>query len=81
MSTCESMELDMEIDDLCGCFNTVNVTQSHHDNNDLITYITNLDIDHEIKNTIENLIYNDNYSSYANIYDICVENNIELPPL
>lgn len=81
MSACESMEFDMVVDDLCDCFNTVNVTQPHNNNNDLITYIMNLDIDHEIKDTIENLIYNDNYSSYANIYDICVENNIELPPL
>lgn len=79
MSTCESFEMD--IDELCDSLNVVHFTDDHNDNSDLIAYIRTLDIDNDIKNTIENLIFNDSYSSYANIYNICVENNIELPPL
>ena len=72
-------DINMDIDNLCDDFNVVSFGENH--NNDLIVYIRNLNIDNEIKNTIMNLIYNDNYDSYSNIYNICIENNIELPPL
>ena len=50
-------------------------------NNDLITYIKNQQIDYHIKQMIINLIQNDNYDDYMSIYNICIENDIELPPL
>ena len=50
-------------------------------NNDLIIYIKNQQIDYHIKKIIINFIQNDNYNDYISIYNICIENNIELPPL
>lgn len=49
--------------------------------NDLIDYICNLQIDVNLKNTLLHLIDNDNYSDYMQIYNILIENDIELPPL
>jgi len=79
MSTYESS--DMNIDSLCDSMNEVYVTENQQNICDLITYIRNQKIDEQIKNTVENLIRNDNYQSYVDIYNICVENDIELPPL
>lgn len=76
MSTYESSDM---IDSLCDSMNEVYVTDNQLC--DLITYIRNQKIDEQIKNTVENLIRNDNYQSYVDIYNICVENDIELPPL
>lgn len=79
MSTYESS--DMNIDSLCDSMNEVYVTENQQNICDLITYIRNQKIDEQIKNTVENLIRNDNYQSYVDIYNICVENDIDLPPL
>lgn len=51
------------------------------EDNDLIIYIRSLNIDNELKEYLINLVYNDNYNNYLEIYNICLENNIELPPL
>lgn len=77
MSTCEST--DMNIDSLCDEMNGMYVTDDQICG--LLTYIRNQTIDEQIKNTVENLIRNDNYQSYIDIYNICVENDIELPPI
>lgn len=49
--------------------------------NDLIQYIYNLQIDVNIKNTLLHLVENDNYNDYMQLYNILIENDIELPPL
>lgn len=77
MSTFEST--DMSIDNLCDNMNEIYVTENNQNIRDLITFIRISTIDDQIKNTVENLIRNDNYQSYVDIYNICVENNIELP--
>jgi hypothetical protein len=49
-------------------------------NYDLITYIHTLEAMHEdMKQHLIHLIENDNYNSYIEIYNICIENDIELP--
>lgn len=48
---------------------------------EMISYINMQNIDKQIKDTVINLIFNDNYNSYLDIYNICIDNNIELPPL
>lgn len=50
-------------------------------NKDLITYIHNLHITPALKRQLLTLIENDNYNDYLQIYNICLENDIELPPL
>ena len=66
-----------DIDEISNQMNTVYLDDQ---NNDMIEYFTMLNIDQNIKKTILNLIYNDNYNDYLSIYNICVENNIEIPP-
>jgi hypothetical protein len=62
--------------DIISSFQNLNV----HDN-DLIAYIQKLQIENVIKVKLIHLIENDNHSNYLDIYNICLENNIELPPI
>jgi len=64
------------MDDLINCMNKMHVEE-----NIMIEYVKNLQIDENIKKTLIEFIYNDNYNSYINIYNICLENDIELPPI
>jgi hypothetical protein len=50
-------------------------------NNILIEYVLSLQINNETKKHLVNLIENDSYDSYIDIYNICVQNDIELPPI
>jgi hypothetical protein len=50
-------------------------------NNSLIEYVLSLQINNETKKHLINLIENDSYDSYIDIYNICLENDIELPPI
>jgi hypothetical protein len=50
------------------------------ENNELLTYIHTLDIDYNLKRYLYDLIENDNHTDYLTIYNICMENDIELPP-
>jgi hypothetical protein len=50
------------------------------ENNELLTYIHTLDIDYNLKSYLYDLIKNDNHTDYLTIYNICMENDIELPP-
>jgi hypothetical protein len=50
------------------------------ENNELLTYINTLDIDYNLKKYLYDLIENDNHTDYLTIYNICMENDIELPP-
>ena len=50
------------------------------ENNELLTYIHTLEIDYNLKKYLYDLIENDNHTDYLTIYNICMENDIELPP-
>ena len=64
------------MDELLDSINDMSVKE-----NEMVEYVNNLLIDDCIKNTLIRLIYNDNYTSYIDIYNICTENDIELPPI
>jgi len=70
-----------DIDDLVNDINYLYVDDYKPHNTDLVDYITQQTIDENIKQMIINLIYNDNYEDYISIYNICMENDIEIPPL
>jgi hypothetical protein len=50
------------------------------ENNELINYICTLSIENNLKKYLCELIENDCHTDYLNIYNICCENDIELPP-
>lgn len=60
---------------------TDDVCREKHYNQDMINYIKGQNIDDRIKELVIYLIENDSYESYVDIYNICIENNIELPPI
>lgn len=58
------------------------ISSNENDANNIMKFINNQShIDDQIKNTICNLLMEDSYPSYEYIYSICLENNIELPPM
>jgi hypothetical protein len=74
-----------DIDNITDCMNYVyiddNYLETNNQKQDLISYIKSQDIDSQIKDLVISLIYNDDYNSYLDIYNMCLDNNIELPPL
>ena len=64
------------MEDLVNSMNKMQVEE-----NIMIEYVRNLNIADDIKESLIEFIYNDNYNSYLNIYNICLENDIELPPI
>lgn len=76
-----------DIDNISNSLNYVYIDDDYiHESNDnqqqqLISFIHSQHIEEHIKTHIISLIQNDNYHSYLDIYNICIENNIELPPL
>jgi hypothetical protein len=76
-----------DIDNISNSLNYVYIDDEYiQESNDnpqqqLISYIISQSIEDHIKSLIISLIENDNYHSYLDIYNICVDNNIELPPL
>jgi hypothetical protein len=50
------------------------------ENNELINYICTLSIENNLKKYLCDLIENDCHTDYLTIYNICCENDIELPP-
>jgi hypothetical protein len=64
------------MDDIIDNFGYISISE----NNELLTYINTLDIDYNLKNYLYDLIENDNHTDYLTIYNICMENDIELPP-
>lgn len=50
-------------------------------NNDLVLFVKSLKIDAYKKQQLLHLIENDNYRDYVAIYNILIENDVELPPL
>jgi hypothetical protein len=67
------------MDQLIESFSNTSLTPKEY--NDLINYISVLDIDVNIKENLVYLIQNDNHCDYLTIYNICMENDIELPPI
>jgi hypothetical protein len=77
----EMNEID-EIDDIIHEMNYMYMENVENRSTDLIAYISSLrNIEQEIKTMLINLVKNDSYESYVDIYNICQENDIELPPL
>jgi hypothetical protein len=64
------------MDDIIDNFGYISISE----NNELLTYISTLDIDYNLKKYLYDLIENDNHTDYLTIYNICMENDIELPP-
>ena len=64
------------MDDIIDNFGYISISE----NNELLTYIRTLDIDYNLKRYLYDLIKNDNHTDYLTIYNICMENDIELPP-
>jgi hypothetical protein len=64
------------MDDIIDSFGYISISE----NNELLTYIRTLDIDYNLKKYLYDLIENDNHTDYLTIYNICMENDIELPP-
>jgi hypothetical protein len=64
------------MDDIIDSFEYISISE----NNELLTYINTLDIDYNLKKYLYDLIENDNHTDYLTIYNICMENDIELPP-
>ena len=64
------------MDDIIDKFGYISISE----NNELLTYIHTLDIDYNLKKYLYDLIQNDNHTDYLTIYNICMENDIELPP-
>jgi hypothetical protein len=64
------------MDDIIDSFEYISISE----NNELLTYISTLNIDYNVKKYLYDLIENDNHTDYLTIYNICMENDIELPP-
>ena len=77
----EMKEID-EIEDIIHEMNYMYMENVENKSTELIAYINSLgNLEQKIKNMLINLIKNDSYDSYIDIYNICQENDIELPPL
>ena len=64
------------MDDIIDNFGYISISE----NNELLTYIHTLEKDYNLKKYLYDLIENDNHTDYLTIYNICMENDIELPP-
>jgi hypothetical protein len=64
------------MDDIIDNFGYISISE----NNELLSYISTLDVDYNLKKYLYDLIENDNHTDYLTIYNICMENDIELPP-
>lgn len=58
-----------------------NTSLTSQETKELLNYISVIDIDVNIKDNLLYLIQNDNHCDYLTIYNICMENDIELPPI
>ncbi len=64
------------MEDLISQFNTTYINDYQQD---LFTFISSLNIDNQLKKHLLELVENDNYRNYIEIYEICLENDIILP--
>jgi len=56
-------------------------TLASNESQELIDFINSIDINIDVKRYLSYLIENDNHCDYLTIYNICMENDIELPPI
>ena len=56
-------------------------TLTSNESRELIEYINTIDINIDVRKCLAHLIENDNNCDYLTIYNICVENDIELQPI
>ena len=69
------MQHEDNVDMLCNIMENVAI-----DENNLVRYIRSLpNISHDLKQHLIHLVENDCYEDYLQIYNICLENDIELP--
>lgn len=64
------------MDDIINNLENINIST----NNELVDYIYSLSIEDNLKIYLCELIENDCHTDYLTIYNICCENDIELPP-
>jgi hypothetical protein len=81
MSDTKDIQYDNDIVALANDMNFLYVDEIKPENISLVDYISQQNIDEKIKQTVIEMIYNDNYDDYISIYNICLENDIQLPPL
>ena len=74
---------EINIDEIDEITESMSINFNLYDNNsaDIIQYINKLSVSDDIKKNLLFLVKNDNYNDYLSIYNICLENGIELPPL
>ena len=56
-------------------------TLTSNESRELIEYNNTIDINIDVRKCLAHLIENDNHCDYLTIYNICVENDIELQPI
>jgi len=56
-------------------------TITTNESKELVDFINSIDINIDVKKYLSYLIENDNHCDYLTIYNICMENDIELPPI
>ena len=56
-------------------------TLTTNESQELIDFINSIDINIDVKRYLSYLIENDNHCDYLTKYNICMENDIELPPI
>jgi len=82
MIFCKINRSEISMEELSDAFVNITISSNENDANNIMKFINNQShIDDQIKNTICNLLMEDSYPSYEYIYSICLENNIELPPM
>jgi hypothetical protein len=67
------------MDEITAKLNSTTLTSN--ESKELIEYINTIDINIDVRKCLAHLIENDNHCDYLTIYNICVENDIELPPI
>lgn len=65
-----------DVEDIIDGFTDISISE----NNELVNYIYTLPINYNVKIYLCELIRNDCVTDYSTIYNICCENDIELPP-
>ena len=81
MSDTKDIQYDNDIVALANDMNFLYVDEIKPENISLVDYISQQNIDEKIKQTVIEMIYNDNYDDYISIYYHCPDNDIQLPPL
>lgn len=67
----------MDVENITNTINNMSVDNKYND--ELLDFIDTLKISENVKGYLKKLIENDNFSNYSEIYNICLENGIDLP--